>query len=309
MAAAGRRGRPPGRERSRPRAHALRPRPRRRPLGVPGALLRRPRHRTRHACFQGPPAAAPGNRRACAPARPGGTARHLAAREGDRARCDPADVAPAMPAACIEPPTGESLGRVGTAELRKLGLHARRAAVLVRLCRSVDLERLHALPTYSVVKRLAREPGIGQWSAGVVCLQGLGRTEHGLVGDLGLIKLCSPSRGRRVEAAETAALLEPYGEWAGLASVYMLAGLGRGLISLPRSRLDSPHGRAAPGRARRGDDRRVPDRGSAQLGLAQAGGDRRHRTPRRSGSRSWPSGTASRRPCRTRKRPRARRSS
>ena len=45
-----------------------------------------------------------------------------------------------------EPPTGESLGRVGTADLRKLGLHARRAAVLVRLCRSVDLVRLHALP-------------------------------------------------------------------------------------------------------------------------------------------------------------------
>jgi len=92
---------------------------------------------------------------------------------------------------------------------------------------------LHALPTYSVVKRLAREPGIGPWSAGVVCLEGLGRTEHGLVGDLGLIKMCSPRDGGRVEASETAALLEPYGEWAGLASVYMLAGLGRGLISRP----------------------------------------------------------------------------
>jgi DNA-3-methyladenine glycosylase II len=134
-----------------------------------------------------------------------------------------------------EPPTGESLGRVGTAELRKLGLHARRAAALVRLCRTIDLERLHALPTYSVVKRLNREPGMGPWSAGVVCLQGLGRTEHGLVGDLGLIKLCSPRDGRRVETAETAALLEPYGEWAGLASVYMLAGLGRGLIALPQA--------------------------------------------------------------------------
>jgi 3-methyladenine DNA glycosylase/8-oxoguanine DNA glycosylase len=132
-----------------------------------------------------------------------------------------------------EPPTGESLGRVGTAELRKHGLHARRAAALVRLCRSVDLERLHSLPTYSVVKRLGREPGLGPWSAGVVCLQGLGRTEQGLVGDLGLIKLCSSSGRRRVEPAETAALLEPYGEWAGLASVYMLTGLTRGLISLP----------------------------------------------------------------------------
>ena len=83
------------------------------------------------------------------------------------------------------------------------------------------------------VKRLNREPGMGPWSAGVVCLEGLGRTEHGLVGDLGLIKLCSPRNGRRVETAETVALLEPYGEWAGLASVYMLSGMSRGLIPYP----------------------------------------------------------------------------
>ena len=32
-------------------------------------------------------------------------------------------------------------------------------------------------------------------------------------------------------------LLEPYGEWAGLASVYLLAGFGRGLVPLPRCSL------------------------------------------------------------------------
>src|SRR6266511_658460 len=90
-------------------------------------------------------------------------------------------------------PTGESLARFSTAELRALGLHARRAATLVRLCRSLDLERLR---------------------------------------DLGLIKLLSAMRGRWVEGWETAELLEPYGEWAGLASVYMLAGYGRGLVPL-----------------------------------------------------------------------------
>ena len=37
-------------------------------------------------------------------------------------------------------------------------------------------------------------------------------------------------RGRRVEGWETAELLEPYGEWAGLASVYLLAGYARGLL-------------------------------------------------------------------------------
>jgi hypothetical protein len=54
------------------------------------------------------------------------------------------------------------------------------------------------------------------------------------VGDLGLVKLCSALRGRRVEGWETAELLEPYGEWAGLASVYLLAGYRQGLIPVPQ---------------------------------------------------------------------------
>jgi 3-methyladenine DNA glycosylase/8-oxoguanine DNA glycosylase len=139
---------------------------------------------------------------------------------------------PRHPSTLYEPPTNAALGRVGAAELRSFGLHARRAAALVRLCRSLDLERLRDLPTAAVAERLERERGLGPWSVGVICLQGLGRTERGLVGDLGLIKLCSQGQRRRVETAETAALLEPYGEWAGMASVYLLAGLGRGLIPL-----------------------------------------------------------------------------
>jgi hypothetical protein len=39
-------------------------------------------------------------------------------------------------------------------------------------------------------------------------------------------------RGRRVEGWETAELLEPYGEWAGLASVYLLAGSSKGLVPI-----------------------------------------------------------------------------
>jgi 3-methyladenine DNA glycosylase/8-oxoguanine DNA glycosylase len=127
-------------------------------------------------------------------------------------------------------PTGEELGRLAAADLRRLGLHARRAAALVRVCRSLHLERLREAPTAAVVARLGRERGIGPWSIGVVCLEGLGRPEHGLVGDLGLVKLLADLRGRRVEGWETAELLEPYGEWAGLASVYLLTAYGAGLV-------------------------------------------------------------------------------
>jgi 3-methyladenine DNA glycosylase/8-oxoguanine DNA glycosylase len=137
---------------------------------------------------------------------------------------------------CCEPPSTAALAAAAPFELRRLGLHERRGAALVRVCRSLELERLHDLPTDLVVRRLERERGLGPWSAGVVCLEGLGRFEHGLVGDLGLVKFLRALRGRQVEAWETAELLEPYGEWAGLASVYLLAGFARGLIALPAAR-------------------------------------------------------------------------
>jgi 3-methyladenine DNA glycosylase/8-oxoguanine DNA glycosylase len=131
------------------------------------------------------------------------------------------------------PPTSSTLGKRSPADLRRLGLHARRGATLVRLCRSLDLERLRDVPIGAVATRLLRERGLGPWSVGVIGLEGLGSYERGLVGDLGLLKLCKALHGRWVEADATAALIEPYEEWQGLASVYFLRGFGRGLIPLP----------------------------------------------------------------------------
>ena len=78
------------------------------------------------------------------------------------------------------------------------------------------------------------------WSLGVIALEGLGSYRHGLVGDLALVKLCSSLRGRWVELHETAELLAPYEEWAGLAGVYLMKGWGAGLVpgaSADRARL------------------------------------------------------------------------
>lgn len=129
-------------------------------------------------------------------------------------------------------PTTADLAALAPAQLRALGLHERRAAALVRVCREVELERLHRVDTATVAARLDRERGLGPWSIGVVCLEGLGRYDYGLVGDLGLVKLLRELRGREVEGWETAELLEPYGEWKGLASMYILAGYSRRLVPL-----------------------------------------------------------------------------
>ena len=142
--------------------------------------------------------------------------------------------------ACGEPaPTRESIGALSPAQLRRLGLATGRASTLVRVCRTIDLEGLRAQPIEAVEARLLRERGLGPWSLGVVALEGLGSWRHGLVGDLGLVKLCSALRGRWVELHETAELLEPYGEWAGLAGAYLMAGWGRGLV--PGASADRAH--------------------------------------------------------------------
>ncbi|MET0937721.1 MAG: hypothetical protein ABWY51_00675 [Gaiellaceae bacterium] len=134
------------------------------------------------------------------------------------------------------PPSRQALGALSPAELRRLGLHARRGAALVRLCRSLDLERLRDVPSPELGSRLLRERGLGPWSLGVVSLEGLGRWDRGLVGDLGLVKLLGALSGRRANGWETEELLAPYGEWAGLASVYLLAGWARGLVPVPAAR-------------------------------------------------------------------------
>jgi hypothetical protein len=54
------------------------------------------------------------------------------------------------------------------------------------------------------------------------------------------VKLLASLRRRWPEPGETAELLAPYGEWQGLASVFLLQGFKRGLVrgaSMDRARL------------------------------------------------------------------------
>jgi 3-methyladenine DNA glycosylase/8-oxoguanine DNA glycosylase len=133
------------------------------------------------------------------------------------------------------PPTTADFARLAPAQYARYGLHARRAACLVRVSRSLDLERLKTKMSKPVAALILRERGLGPWSLGVIALEGLGRYDYGLARDLGLVKLLSALEGRWVEAEETDTLLTPYGEWAGLASVYLLAGFARGLVPLTRA--------------------------------------------------------------------------
>jgi 3-methyladenine DNA glycosylase/8-oxoguanine DNA glycosylase len=126
--------------------------------------------------------------------------------------------------------TQKALRRLSPVDLRSLGLAQPRATTLHRLTASIDLEGLRAHPTPAVSARLQRERGIGPRSVGVIALEGLGRYDRGLVGDLSLVKLYAALTGRWVEGPETAALLAPYEEWQGLAGEVLLLGWARGLV-------------------------------------------------------------------------------
>ena len=105
------------------------------------------------------------------------------------------------------PPLPEHLARFAPAELYRYRIPARKGTALVRICRSFDPERLRGLPPDAAAARLEQERGIGPYSVGVVWTQGLGRFDRGIVGDLGLLKICSAIEGRWVEPEDTARIL------------------------------------------------------------------------------------------------------
>jgi 3-methyladenine DNA glycosylase/8-oxoguanine DNA glycosylase len=158
------------------------------------------------------------------------------------------------------PPTRAELGALSPADLAARGLSPGRASTLARVLRTLDPEALHRHPSPAVLARLCRERGLGPWSAGVVAVFGLGRLDLGLVGDLGLIRLATRLAGRPADAADTADLLAPYDEWAGLASMHLLmhpwalTPVGRGTPRKgragPRATPPAPGKRTSPRRSR-----------------------------------------------------------
>ena len=98
-----------------------------------------------------------------------------------------------------------------------------RRPTLVRLSREFDLERLRGSADAAAV-RIARERRLGPWSAGVICaLRARPLRPRARRRPRARSSSARASRARRRPPRTRAELLAPYGEWAGLASVYLLA--------------------------------------------------------------------------------------
>lgn len=125
-------------------------------------------------------------------------------------------------AGLVLPLTAEELRRVPAAAFVRFGLAPQRARALARSVRVLNLERLRHEPLGTAAARLLREPMIGPWTLGLVALRGLGSYRYGIAGDLNLMRLCTNLLGRRATVADTQALLDGYGEWAGIASLHLM---------------------------------------------------------------------------------------
>jgi len=115
------------------------------------------------------------------------------------------------------PPSAEQLAGLHPAMLERAGLSPKRAVVLVRAARRLRLGQLADEAAETAITRITREPGLGPWSAGVLLVYGYGRHEQGLQGDLALVRLA-----RSLGASDDGEVLERYGEWQGLASVWLM---------------------------------------------------------------------------------------
>ena len=128
------------------------------------------------------------------------------------------------------PPTAAALGAVAPAELRRLGLHARRGTTLVRVCGSLDLDRLRDCPAETVASRLGQSAASARGPSASSPSRVWDGTTSASSATWGSSSSSRWLRGRRVEGWETEELLAPYEDWAGLASVYLLNAWGRGLL-------------------------------------------------------------------------------
>ena len=90
-------------------------------------------------------------------------------------------------------PTAPVIGEARTQTLRSCGLSSRKAEVLRSIARSIESgelseEELSAMSTNVALSTLTELPGIGPWSAGLVLLRGLGRTDVFPPGDVGAMR-------------------------------------------------------------------------------------------------------------------------
>ena len=135
------------------------------------------------------------------------------------------------PARLRDLPPASVLAGTAPALLQSFDLAGSRALALVRAAREVARGRvdLHGPEHECAWRKLRAIPGIGSWTVEMLALHGQGRHDQLPAGDLSLLKLVGRALSggdprARADEQQVREFFAPYGEWASLAAVHMLAG-------------------------------------------------------------------------------------
>src|SRR3954451_9993800 len=144
--------------------------------------------------------------------------RRLAFRYGRRSACG----------SLVDAPSASCIAGRAPAELQACGLSAGRSLALVMAAREVASGRVDLMsPDHDAgVGGLLRLREIGPWTIEKLAMLGQGRDDMLPAGDLAYIKFVGRhlDLGRRATVDEVRDVFAPYGEYAGLAGIYALAG-------------------------------------------------------------------------------------
>lgn len=125
-------------------------------------------------------------------------------------------------------PNGKQLIEAGESALRKQGLSRQKSAYLLEVANraaagELDRERFATLSDEDAIRRLCEIKGVGRWTAEIVLMRGLGRTDVFPAGDLGLQVALQELRGIRERPSEKALrkIAEHWSGWRSYAAFYL----------------------------------------------------------------------------------------
>jgi DNA-3-methyladenine glycosylase II len=125
-------------------------------------------------------------------------------------------------------PTGQQLIEAGDSALREQGLSRQKTTYLLEIANravagELDRERFATLSDEDAIRRLCEIKGVGRWTAEIVLMRGLGRTDVFPAGDLGLQVALQELWGMRKRPSENALrkIAERWAGWRSYAAFYL----------------------------------------------------------------------------------------
>lgn len=125
-------------------------------------------------------------------------------------------------------PTGQQLIEAGESALREQGLSRQKSTYLLEVANraaagELDREGFATLSDEDAIRRLCEIKGVGRWTAEIVLMRGLGRTDVFPAGDLGLQVALQELRRMRERPSEKALrkIEERWSGWRSYAAFYL----------------------------------------------------------------------------------------